>query len=69
MPFFNDITLMSCHHDRSSPRCSIDRRGVCVSCGDQPDAHDTTVHIENLTMSRLLLIDNKHDVQRGVIYK
>jgi hypothetical protein len=67
--FANDITLMSCQHNRFSPRSSLDNRGVCVSCGQRPSDDDTQTNIINLQMTCVLRIAPPVDVDHGVIYR
>lgn len=69
MRFRNDITLMTCQHNRLSPRSSVDNRGICVSCGEQPEANDNTLNTGNFEMTQMLRVVPSADAQRGVIYK
>lgn len=69
MRFINDITLMSCQHNRLSPRSSLDTRGVCNSCGQKPSAIDCFENTGNFETTRVLRIAPEADVNRGVIYR
>lgn len=69
MRFINDITLMSCQHNRLSPRSSLDSRGICNSCGQRPDASDNFENTGNFEATRVLRIEPVVDVNRGVIYR
>lgn len=69
MRFVNDITLMSCQHNRLAPRTSVDNRGVCLSCGEQPAANDTTLNTGNFEMTTMLRVAPPIDRDRGMIYR